>query len=329
MDKLHAMEVFTRVAELGSFSRAAERMNLAPASVSVAIQNLEAELGVRLITRTTRKLSLTDDGRAYLERSLGVLAEIAELEAALRQTQTRPQGKLRVEIPTAMGHLYVAPALPAFSEKYPDVQIVMTLNDRFVDFSEEDVDVILRVGELSDSTMVARRIYDARFVVCAAPDYLRRRGSPGHPRELAQHNCIGYFSASLGRSARWNFTRDGEAYTHAPEGTLHVNNGEAVTDLAIAGAGIICMLETGVFRAIRDGRLMPVLEDWQTRSMPISVLYWPSRHLSAKVRVFVDFLADLFAREVPHLQRGMGVELPNPHESAAQYPGLAPGLGSV
>jgi len=314
MDKLHAMQVFARVAELGSFSKAAEKLNLAPASVSVAIQNLEAELGVRLITRTTRKLSLTDDGRAYLERTLGVLADIDELEAALKQTQTRPQGKLRVEMPTAMGHLYVTPALPAFSEKYPDVQIVITLNDRFVDFSEEDVDVILRVGKLSDSAMVARRIYDARFVVCASPEYLRRRGTPTHPRDLAKHNCIGYFSASLGRSARWNFRRDGhsvgvsgsasgsETHTHAPDGTLHMNNGEAVTDLAIAGAGIICMLETGVIRAIRDGRLVPVLEDWDTLSLPISVLYWPSRHLSAKVRVFVDFLAELFASQVPHLR---------------------------
>lgn len=306
MDKLHAMEVFAKVAELGSFSRAAERLNLAPASVSVAVQNLEAELGVRLITRTTRKLSLTDDGRAYLERSQGVLAEIAELEAALKQTQTRPQGKLRVEIPSAMGHLHVAPALPAFTEKYPDVQIVMTLNDRFVDLTEEDVDVILRVGALSDSTMVARRIYDARFVACAAPDYLRRHGRPQHPRDLALHNCIGYFSASLGRSARWNFKRGNETWRHEPAGSLHVNNGEALADLAIAGAGIACVLETGVFRAVGEGKLVPVLEDWDTQSLPISVLYWPSRHLSAKVRVFVDFVTELFAREVPHLQRNAG-----------------------
>lgn len=306
MDKLHAMQIFARVAELGSFSKAAEKLNLAPASVSVAVQNLEAELGVRLITRTTRRLSLTDDGRAYLERSLGILAEIGELEAALKQTQTRPQGKLRVEMPTAMGHLYVTPALPAFCEKYPDLQIVITLNDRFVDFSEEDVDVVLRVGKLEDSTMVARRIYDARFVVCASPGYLKRHGTPAHPRDLAQHNCIGYFSASLGRSARWNFRRGSgagaETYTHAPDGTLHVNNGEAVADLAIAGAGIICMLETGLSRPIREARLVPLLTDWHMQSLPISVLYWPSRHLSAKVRVFVDFLADLFASRVPHVQ---------------------------
>jgi LysR family transcriptional regulator for bpeEF and oprC len=309
MDKLHAMEVFTRVAELGSFSRAAERLNMAPASVSVAVQNLESHLGVRLLTRTTRKISLTDDGRAYLERSLRVLAEIAETEAALKQTQTRPQGKLRVEIPTALGHLYVAPALPAFSEKYPDVQVVMTLNDRFVDLSEEEVDVILRVGKLADSAMVARQVYEARFVACASPDYLRRHGSPKSPRELSRFNCIGYFSPTLGRSARWTFKRGAETYTHAPDGTLHVNNGEAVADLAIAGAGIICMLETSLFRAIGDGRLVPVLQDWETQSTPISVLYWPSRHLSARVRVFVDFMTDLFAREVPHLQRG-GVASP-------------------
>jgi len=307
MDKLHAMEVFTRVAELGSFTKAAERMDMAPASVSAAVQNLEAHLGVRLFTRTTRKINLTDDGRAYLERSLRVLAEIEETESALKQTQTNPQGKLRVEIPTGLGHMYVTPALPAFSARYPDMQVVMTLNDRFVDLTEEEVDVILRIGELSDSTMVARRLYEARFICCASPDYLKRHGAPRDPQELAQHNCIGYFSASLGRSARWNFKRDGTPYTHAPTGTLHVNNSEAVVDLALAGVGIICMLETSLFRVIREGRLVPVLPDWETQSMPVSALYWPSRHLSAKVRVFIDFIAELFTREVAQLQEARAV----------------------
>ena len=270
MDKLHAMEVFVKVAEAESFSRAAERLNLAPASVS---------------------------------------ATIANLEAALKQTQTRPQGKLRVEIPTALGHLYVAPALPAFTDKYPEMQVVMTLNDRFAELTEEEVDVILRVGKLADSTMVARQVYEARFVACAAPSYLARHGSPKSPRELGRFNCIGYFSATLGRSARWTFKRDSETYTHAPDGSLHINNGEAVVDLAIAGAGIIYMLETSSMRAIHEGKLVPVLEDWQTNSTPISVLYWPSRHLSAKVRVFVDFIAELFTQQVPHLQRpGVGAD---------------------
>ena len=303
MDKLHAMEVFVKVAEAESFSRAAERLNLAPASVSATIANLEAHLGVRLLTRTTRKVSLTDDGRAYLERATRLLGEIDELEAALKQTQTRPQGKLRVEIPTALGHLYVAPALPAFAEKYPEMQVFMTLNDRFAELSEEEVDVILRIGELSDSAMVARRLYEAHFIACASPDYIKRHGAPKTPRELSKHNCIGYFSASLGRSARWNFKRGTETAVHAPTGTLHLNNAEAVVDLAIAGAGIICLLETSLFRAIREGTLVPVLEDWETQSMPVSALYWPSRHLSAKVRVFIDFIAELFAREVAQLQQ--------------------------
>ncbi len=193
-------------AELGSFSKAAEKLGLAPASVSVAIQNLEAELGVRLITRTTRKLSLTDDGRAYLE-PLGLLAEIEELEAALRQTRTRPQGKLRVEMPTAMGHLYVTPALPAFSEKYPDLQVIVTLNDRFVDLTEEDVDVIVPVGEaqrFGDGGAAHLRRAFRRLRLASLPEAPRRP-----PRDLAKHNCIGYFSASLGRSARWNFRREG------------------------------------------------------------------------------------------------------------------------
>lgn len=306
MDKLHAMEIFARVAELESFSRAAERLNLAPASVSVAIRNLEAYLGVRLLTRTTRKVSLTDDGRAYLARCRRLLSEIEETESALKQTQSRPQGRLRVEIPTGLGHLYVTPALPAFSARYPEVKVVVTLGDRFVDLTEEEVDVILRVGPLEDSTMVAKRVYDARFVTCAAPDYVARHGRPKSPADLAQHNCLGYFSASLGRSSRWNYRKGGRDVVHAPEGTLHTNNPEALTDLAIAGAGVVCMLETGVLRAIREGHLVPLLEDWESPRVPISVLYWPSRHLSAKVRVFVDFIAELFAKQVPHLKPAYG-----------------------
>ena len=302
MDKLNAMEIFSRVAELESFSKAADRLGLAPASVSTAIRNLETHLGVRLLMRTTRKVSLTDDGRAYLERCRRVLAEIDETESALKQTQTRPQGRLRVEIPTGLGHLYVTPALPAFSARYPDVKVVMTMGDRFVDLSEEDVDVILRIGVLEDSAMVARRIYDARFVTCASPDYIARFGRPKTPRELAQHNCLGYFSASLGRSARWTYRKGKEEVIHAPEGTVHMNNPEALVDLAVAGAGIICTLETGPLRAIREKRLVPILEDWEAPVMPVSVLYWPSRHLSAKVRVFVDFVTELFAKQVPHLK---------------------------
>ncbi len=302
MDKLHAMEIYVRVAELESFARASERLNMAPASVSTAIRNLETHLGVRLMTRTTRKVSLTDDGRAYLERCRRVLAEIDETEAALKQTQSRPQGRLRIELPTGLGHIYVTPALPAFSARYPDVKVVMSLGDRFVDLTEEDVDVILRVGKLDDSPMVAKRVYDARFVTCAAPDYLARHGTPKSPAELSKHNCLGYFSASLGRSARWSYRKGARELVHTPQGALHTNNPEALTDFAIAGAGIVCMLETGVQRAIRDGRLVPLLEDWESPLAPISVLYWPSRHLSAKVRVFVDFIAELFAKQVPHLK---------------------------
>ncbi len=306
MDKLHAMEVFAKVAELESFSKASDRLNIAPASVSTTIRNLEALLGVQLLTRTTRKVSLTDDGRAYLERARRVLAEIAETEAALKQTRSLPQGRLRVELPTGLGHVYVTPALPAFSARYPDVKLVMTLGDRFVDLAEEEVDVILRVGELEDSPMVARRVYDARFVTCAAPEYLKRHGRPESPRELPRHNCLGYFSASLGRSARWTYRKGGREVPHPPDGGLHLNNPEALVDLAVAGVGIVCMLETSVFKAIRDGKLVPILEDWETPAMPISVLYWPSRHLSAKVRVFVDFVVDLFARQVPHLKPAYG-----------------------
>jgi LysR family transcriptional regulator for bpeEF and oprC len=296
------MQVFARVAELGGFSRAADKLGMSPPSVTSAVRNLEAHLGVRLLTRTTRKVSLTDDGRAYLERCNRVLAEIEETEAALKRTRTEPQGRLRVEMPTGMGHLYVTPALPVFCQRYPKVIVVMTMGDRFVDLTEEDVDVIVRVGELADSSMVARRLYDARFITCASPDYLRRFGTPTEPDELAGHNCLGYFSASLGRSAQWQFARNGVEHLHSPGGTLHLNNPEALVDLAIAGAGIVNLLETGVAPALQGGKLVTILADWQTAALPVSVLYWPSRHLSARVRVFVEFLSELFARKLPHLR---------------------------
>lgn len=298
------MQVFARVAELGGFARAADRLGISPASVTTAVRNLEIHLGASLLTRTTRKVRLTDDGRAYLERCNRVLAEIDETEAAIKRTSTEPQGRLRVEMPTGLGHLYVTPALPAFSRRYPKVVVVMTMGDRFVDLSEEDVDVIVRVGELADSSMVARRLYDARFITCASPDYLRRCGTPVTPQELDRHNCLGYFSASLGRSASWQFGRNGMSAEHVPSGSLHLNNPEALVDLAIAGAGIIHLLETGVTAALRSGDLVAILPDWQAKALPVSALYWPSRHLSARVRVFVDFLDELFAAHVPRLRAG-------------------------
>lgn len=302
MDKLHAMQVFVRVAETGGFARAADKLGMSPPSVTSAVRNLETHLGAQLLTRTTRKVSLTDDGRAYLERCNRVLAEIEETEAALKRTSTEPQGRLRVEMPTGLGHLYVTPALPAFCQRYPKVSVVMTMGDRFVNLSEEDVDVIVRVGELADSPMVARRLYDARFVTCASPAYLERCGVPMIPDDLAGHNCLGYFSASLGRSAEWSFAREGVEKAYSPTGSLHLNNPEALVDLAIAGAGIVNLLETGVAPALRDGKLVGILANWQVPAQPVSALYWPSRHLSARVRVFVDFLSELFAHQLPHLR---------------------------
>ncbi|MBL8381780.1 MAG: LysR family transcriptional regulator [Burkholderiales bacterium] len=302
MDKLRAMEIFAKVAEQGSFVRAADRLGLSPAAVTAAVKNLEAHLGVQLFTRTTRKVSLTVDGGAYLEHCTAILSNIDDIEGALRRTRSEPEGRLRVALPTGLGHLYVSPGLPAFCARFPKVTVIMTLGDRFGDFIEEDVDVILRVGEPQEPSMVARHLYDARFVTCASPAYLARHGVPDSPDALAGHNCLGYFSPVLARAAPWRFSRDGVDRTHEPEGRLHLNNPEVLVDMAIAGVGIIQLLETGVAHALRDGRLVPLLPEWQAASLPVSVMYWPSRHLSARVRVFVDFLAELFARQLPHLQ---------------------------
>lgn len=200
--------------------------------------------------------------------------------------------------------MYVRPALPVFCARDPKVNPELTMSDGFVDLTGEDVDILLRVATLADSPMVARNLCESRFIPCAAPAYLAQRGIPANPQVLAGHHCLGYFSASLGRSARWSFSRNGRESIHAPGGNLHLNNPEAPIDLAIDGAGIDSMLETAYAPAIRDGKRTPIPMDWQTPTLPVSVLYWPSRHLSApvRVRVLVDFLGELFARQVPHLR---------------------------
>jgi LysR family transcriptional regulator, regulator for bpeEF and oprC len=297
MDRLQGMEVFARVVELESFTRAADRLEMAKATVTTIIQNLENHLGVRLLNRTTRRLSLTDDGRAYYERCLRILTEVQETEDALKQTRIKPQGRLRVDMPTSVGRLYVVPALPRFAAQYPDLRVNVTLNDQFTDLVEEGIDAVIRVGELTDSTLVARKVHEGKLVACASPEYLARAGEPATPHELARFSCLGYFMESSGRVRAWPFEKDGATYEHQPDGSFHVNSTEALVDAAAGGAGIVYVPDSVANRAISAGLLTPVLPDWCNVRFPMSVAWPQNRHLSAKVRVFVDFVAGLFPRQ--------------------------------
>ncbi len=294
------MEVLHWVVELGSFTRAADRLALSKATVTAHIAALENRLGVRLLQRTTRKLSLTDDGAAYLEHVRRVLADVEETESILSRARSEPRGRLRVDMPVTLGRQNIVPALPRFAAQYPGLNVVATLDDRRVDLVAEGVDVAIRIGTLGDSSIIARKIHEAAHTVCASPDYLALHGVPRVPEELAQHNCIGFFNADARRALEWMFEKDGAQSSFTPAGSLCVNNAEALVDAAIAGAGVIQMLDMIVSRSIAAGALTPVLLDWRRQdSVPISVIYPQNRHLSPKVRVFVDFVAGLFPRPRP------------------------------
>ncbi len=289
------MEVFIKVAEAQSFSRAAERAQLAKSSVTTLVQNLENHLGVRLFNRTTRRLSLTDDGAAYYERCVRILGDIQETEAALARSRSRPQGRLRVDMPVALGRDYVIPALTRFTAQYPDLTVHATLNDQVTDLVEEGVDAVIRIGKLADSTLVARKLYEAKGLVCASPEFVARFGAPESPAALADYNCLGFISPGSGRIRAWPLEKGGQHYTHEPKGNFSTNSVEALVDAAVGGAGIVFLLDVVVGRALSAGLLQPLLPGWAT-TRPISVAYPQNRHLSAKVRAFVDFVGGLFPR---------------------------------
>jgi LysR family transcriptional regulator for bpeEF and oprC len=297
MDRLQSMEVFRWVVDLGSFSRAADRLDLSKATVTAHVAALESRLGVRLLHRTTRKLALTDDGAAYLDHVRRVLADVEETEGILTAGRSLPRGVLRVDLPVSIGRQFVVPALPRFAAQYPELKVVAILEDRRADLIEAGIDAALRIGPLEDSSLVARRVYEADFVACASPDYLAVHGTPQTPADLARHNCLGLYAVSRGQVLDWVFEKDGERVSFTPGGNLSISNGEALLDAAVAGAGIVMMFDMTASRWLASGALRPLLQDWQRRDRyPISVVYPQSRHLSAKVRAFSDFVAGLFPR---------------------------------
>jgi LysR family transcriptional regulator for bpeEF and oprC len=292
------MEVFRWVVDLGSFSRAADRLDLSKATVTAHVAAIENRLGVRLLNRTTRKLSLTEDGAAFLEHVRRVLADVQETEDMLSRARSTPRGRLRVDMPVTLGRQHIVPALPRFAAQYPDIEVIATLDDRRIDLVEEGVDAAIRLGTLEDSSFIAKRVYQTGFLVCASPDYLAIHGTPATPEDLVHHQCLAFFNPATRRVFEWPFERGGERFTIMPRGMLTVSNAEALVDAALAGAGIVCVLEMIVSQQLASGELVPVLDDVRTTlQVPISVIYPQNRHLSPKVRVFVDFVAGLFPRQ--------------------------------
>ncbi|MHA4871006.1 LysR family transcriptional regulator [Duganella sp. PWIR1] len=295
MNKLQAMEVFVQVVDAGGFTRAAENMKLPKATVSTLIQSLEGSLSTKLLHRTTRHVSVTADGAAYYERCLRILSDVREAEESLSRTRLSPSGRLRVDAPTGLSSEVIVPALPDFFTRYPDIQLELGSSDRTVDLIEEGVDCAVRGGQLGDSSLIARRVGIMHFITCATPGYLERYGRPAHPNELLRHRCVNYFSSRTGKIFDWDFTRDGERVQVALPGLIALNDTNSYTAAGLAGLGIVQMPNFLLEPMLSDGRFESILNDWVSDPLPVHVVYPQNRHLSAKVRVFVEWIAELFS----------------------------------
>lgn len=296
MDRLQAMQVFARVVETNSFTKAANTLGMPRASVTTIVQNLESFLRVRLLNRTTRRLSLTPDGAAYFERCVRILADIEETEASLLSATGNPRGKLKIEVPGSTGRLVLIPSLCEFHERYPDIELVIGLGDRPVDLVQEGVDCAIRVGELQDSRLVARRIGTFEAMTCASPAYLEKYGEPRTLDDLREHVAVNYVSTRTGRTIPWDFMVDGAPVEMKMNSVVSVNDADAYVTCGLEGFGLIQPARYMVLPYLESGQLREVLPQWKPTSMPISAVYPHNRHLSPKVRVFVDWLAELFER---------------------------------
>ena len=296
MDALTDIAVFVRVVERGSFTLAADDLDLSRAVVSKYLSRLEERLGARLLNRTTRRLSLTEAGAALFEASRGALERIEEAEAAVAQLQSEPRGRLRVSAPMSFGILHLGPALAEFARRHPRVTLDVRLDDRFVNLVEEGVDVAVRIGNLTDSSLVARKLATTKAVACASPGYLAEHGEPETPEDLASHNCLVY--SYLSTANVWRFTSpDGREIPVAVNGTFRINNGIVLAEAAVAGHGILVSPSFYVAELLRSGRLKRILGLYRLRELGIHAVYPQRGHVPPKVRAFVDFLAQRFGRK--------------------------------
>ncbi len=292
MDKLDAMNAFTKVVATGGYAEAARTLGLTRSAVSKAVMELERLLGARLLDRTTRRVAPTEAGLAYYERCVALLADVEETEMQISRLHDEPRGVLKVNAPMSFGTLYLASAVADFVARYPDLRIELTLNDRFIDPLEEGVDVTVRIGVLADSSLIARRLAPARRVLVASPRYIAKNGSPTAIGDLAKHRCLAYGQMAAGQ--RWQLTHGAKTVSVQITSSLCSNNGEVLRAAALKGNGIANLPTFLVGPDIKAGRLEIVLPESPPTELAIHALYAPNRYLAAKTRVFVDFLVERF-----------------------------------
>lgn len=305
MDRFDAMQAFARVVESGSFTKAAETLRMSKTKVTQLVQQLEARLRVRLLNRTTRKVKVTPEGLAYYERVLRLLADLDDAESSLSAASVRPRGRLRVDVPSPLARLILVPALADFYRRYPDIHIDLGVSDRVVDLIDENVDCVIRGGAIADQSLVARHVGDLRLGVYAAPAYLETTGVPTHPLDLeaGPHRIVGYSWARSGRAMPYAMRRGNETIHLRGRHVLAVDDGNAYLAAGLAGLGVLWLPDYMARAHLKTGELVPLFESWQLEAMPLYLAYAPNRHVSAKVRVFIEWVVALLAKHVPVLAR--------------------------
>ncbi|MCD0503201.1 LysR family transcriptional regulator [Bordetella petrii] len=297
MDRFAALQLFIRIVELGSFTEAAGALNIPRATATHAIKELENRLGARLLDRTTRQVKATLDGQAFYERSKRVLAELEDAETSLSTHVAHPHGTLRLDLHGAHATMIILPRIGEFRERYPQIDIVISSGDRLVDLVKEGIDCVVRAGQPRDSSLVVRKLAEMPEIICASPEYLARHGTPTHPRELAGHQGIGFFSR--GHDSRYPFTVivDGKVEEFEASGWVSVSDAACYTSAALAGCGLIQVPRFRLEEHLQAGRLVQVLADWTCPELPVCALYPFHRQLSPRVRVFIDWARELYSEK--------------------------------
>lgn len=290
MDRIDLFRIFARVVEVASFTRAADAMGMPRSSVSAAVAELEGRVGARLLHRTTRKVSPTQDGAAFYERCIRVISDVEETEGLFKQSIAKPSGKLRIDVPGRIGRLIIAPALPSFLDAYPGIDIDLGVTDRAVNLVEDSVDCVLRVGQLADSGLIARPIGKLLLINVASPDYLARQGVPDNPAKLEAHWAVNYASPSTGRVEPWEWIEGGELRTAAVRGRVTVNSAEAYIACCLAGLGLIQIPAYDVRQHLEAGELVEVMTTHRAEPLPMTLLYPHRQHLSRRVQLFAEWL---------------------------------------
>lgn len=301
MDRFDAMQAFVRVVQSGSFTKAAATLRLSKTTVTQLVQQLEARLRVKLLNRTTRKVNVTADGAAYYERAVRLLADLDDAETSLSNASSLPRGRLRIDVPSPLARLILIPALPAFHDRYPDIQIDLGVSDRVVDVITENVDCVIRGGELTDQSLMARRLGDLQLGVYAAPCYLERMGTPLHPMELedSAHRIVGYMWARTGKTLPYSMSKNEERIQIQGRYILSVDDGNAYMAAGAAGLGVLWLPDYMAKAHVESGELVRLFEEWDLDPMPMYIAFPPNRHISAKLRVFIDWTVQLIGRQAP------------------------------